>query len=193
MYTSNFSGPSPTVSSKYSYKITKDLGNSRANSTTYFCTSERKLPKGFLLCFSSPEAFPVPSPVSSHIPSRSCHFSPNGTLMGVSIFLLHTCEPCLKFSQAGTSQLCTLAKLSALDDIPKMEKCQVLHLGWSNAGHRYRLVNECLGSSSIETDLGVLVTAVQQEPAVCLPAKSADYIWGTLNTAKPFSHTWLFS
>lgn len=141
MYTNNFSALSPTVWSKYSHKITKDLGNSRADRTTYFCTSERKLPKGFLLCFTSPEAFPVPSPVSSHIPSRSCHFSSNGTLMGVSIFLLHTCEPCPKFSQAWTSQLHTLAKLSALDDIPKMEKCQVLHLGWSNAGHRYRLVN----------------------------------------------------
>lgn len=63
---------------------------------------------------------------------------------------------------------------------------------WSNAGHRYRLVNDWLGSSSVEIDLEVLVS-VQHKPAVCLPAKSANCIWGTLNTAKPVSHKRLFS
>lgn len=39
------------------------------------------------------------------------------------------------------------------------EERWVLHLGQNNAGHRYRLGEECLESSSAERDLGMLVTA----------------------------------
>jgi len=90
------------------------LGSSREDPTTYFPTLQRKLSNGFLLSFSSPEDFPVPSPISSHIPSSPCHSLPNGILIGVSIFFLHTCEPCaLNSPKPEPPLLPTLATLSA--------------------------------------------------------------------------------
>lgn len=53
----------------------------------------------------------------------------------------------------------------------QQSKMSMLHLGWSHAEHRQRLGDEWLESSSAERDLGVQVTAAQQEPLVCLAAK----------------------
>jgi len=36
-------------------------------------------------------------------------------------------------------------------------KCWILHLGWTNAGHKYKWGEEWLESSLAERDLGVLV------------------------------------
>ncbi|PKU26995.1 hypothetical protein llap_22701 [Limosa lapponica baueri] len=36
-------------------------------------------------------------------------------------------------------------------------KCRILHLGWSNNGHKYKLGEEWLGSSPAERDLEVLI------------------------------------
>jgi len=38
-----------------------------------------------------------------------------------------------------------------------MFKYQILHLGWINTGHRYKLQEEWLESSPAERDLGVLL------------------------------------
>lgn len=46
-------------------------------------------------------------------------------------------------------------------------KLLVLHLRWSNAGHRYILGNEWLDSSSAESNLGLLVTASQHQTVLC--------------------------
>ncbi|RMC07013.1 hypothetical protein DUI87_16466 [Hirundo rustica rustica] len=46
-------------------------------------------------------------------------------------------------------------------------KCRVLHFGHNNPLQRYRLGTVWLDSAQEERDLGVLVTAAEQEPAVC--------------------------
>lgn len=126
-----FSGPLPKFCSKYSHEITKDLGSSQEDPTTYFPMLQRKLPNGFLLYFSFPEAFPVPSPISSHIPGSPCHFLPNGILMGVSIFFLQTCDPCTLNSPKPEPPYCLPLQHyqplqdsgSHWNDITHLEKC----------------------------------------------------------------------
>lgn len=61
-------------------------------------------------------------------------------------------------------------------------KCWVLHLGQSNVGHRYRLEEEWLESSSAERDLGVLVDSRLNVRHHCtLAAKRTNCILGCLN------------
>jgi len=64
------------------------------------------------------------------------------------------------------------------DEIKK-SKCWILHLGWSNTRHKYKLREERLGSSPAERDLGVLVNSnVNMSWQHALAAQKANPILG---------------
>ncbi|PKU37373.1 rna-directed dna polymerase from mobile element jockey-like [Limosa lapponica baueri] len=58
-------------------------------------------------------------------------------------------------------------------------KCQILHLGWSNDGHNYKLGEEWLESSPAERDLKVLVNSrLNMGHQHALAAKRTNHILG---------------
>ncbi|GAB0187548.1 hypothetical protein GRJ2_001220100 [Grus japonensis] len=61
----------------------------------------------------------------------------------------------------------------------KKVKCQILHIGQSNAGHRYKLGEAQLESSPAEKDLGVLVNSrLSMREQCALAAQRANHILG---------------
>uniref|UniRef100_K7EW77 Reverse transcriptase domain-containing protein n=1 Tax=Pelodiscus sinensis TaxID=13735 RepID=K7EW77_PELSI len=79
-----------------------------------------------------------------------------------------------------------LDKLEKWSEVSRMkfnkDKCKVLHLGRNNQFHTYRMGSDCLGKSTAERDLGVIVdnklNMSQQCDAV---AKKANMILGCIN------------
>ncbi|CAM5123811.1 unnamed protein product [Eretmochelys imbricata] len=80
-----------------------------------------------------------------------------------------------------------LDKLEKWSEVNRMkfnkDKCKVLQLGRNNQLHTYKMGNDCLGRSTAERDLGVIVDHKLNESQQCnaVAKKKANIILGCIN------------
>ncbi|KAG6930089.1 hypothetical protein G0U57_004388, partial [Chelydra serpentina] len=78
-----------------------------------------------------------------------------------------------------------LDKLEKWSEVNRMkfnkDKCKVLHLGRNNQFHTYRMGGDCLGRSTAERDLGVIVDHKLNMSQCDAVAKKANLILGCIN------------
>ncbi|PKU47115.1 hypothetical protein llap_2555 [Limosa lapponica baueri] len=124
-----------------------------------------------------------------HIPPQS--------VLGLVLFNICVSDrniKCILSKFADTTKLCGEVDMLEGRDFEKLErwacanlmrfknaKCKVLHVGWGNLKHKYRLVGEWIESSPEEKDLEVLVDDKLNMSQKCaLAAQKANHILGCI-------------
>jgi len=121
---------------------------------------------------------------------------PQGSVLGLVLFTV-TWTECILSKFADDTKLCGVVDMlegwdAIQRDLDRLErwtcvnhmkfnkaKCRVLHVGWANSKHKYRMGGEWLKNSPEEKDLGVLVDEKLNMTRQCaLPAQKANRILG---------------